>query len=74
LQELQRNLQPARGYASETATNMQTRYIRYYKKRSQEKSFQVNDHFSILLPDSTNMAFAQWQCPSVIVENSGPHS
>jgi transposase InsO family protein len=69
LQELQRNLQLARDYASETASKMQARYVRYYNERSQDKSFQINDRVLILLPDSTNKAFAQWQGPGVIIEN-----
>lgn len=74
LLELQHNLQVARNYTDEISNRMQERYVKQYNRYSRDKTFEINDDVLVLIPDSTNKAFAQWQGPGKIVEKCGPYS
>ena len=74
LQELQANLNIARKLADETSTRMQDKYVHYYNLRSRDKSFDVGQQVLILIPDSTNKTFSQWQGPATVIEKKAPYS
>ena len=39
-----------------------------------DKSFVIGQKVLILIPDSTNKAFAQWQGPATVVEKEAPYN
>jgi transposase InsO family protein len=74
LTELQNNLTIARELADETSKRMQDKYVHYYNLRTRDKSFVIGQKVLILIPDSTNKAFAQWQGPATVVDKKAPYS
>lgn len=74
LTELQNNLTIARQLADETSKRMQDKYVHYYNLRTRDKSFVIGQKVLILIPDSTNKAFAQWQGPATVVDKKAPYS
>jgi len=53
---------------------MQARYVHYHNLRSRDKSFNIGDSVLILIADSTNKTFSQWQGPAKVVERKAPYS
>ena len=53
---------------------MQARYVHYNNLRSRDKSFNIGDAVLILVKDSSNKTFSQWQGPAKVIEKKAPYS
>jgi hypothetical protein len=73
MDELRRNLEIARKYASDYSVAAQERYVGYYNRNTKDKNFLVGDRVLLLDPDSANKVVGKWQ-EGVIDETKSSHS
>jgi len=48
--------------------------VAQYNKRACDKTLQIGEQVTVLLPDSTNKLMSKWQGPGTIVDMKTPHS